>query len=509
MSSAGAPRAARILALAIGLVYVAVFLLVALGRIGYPFELEWMEGGAIAHVQRILAGQALYVPPSLDFVPFIYSPLYFYLSAGPSAVLGVGFVPLRLVSLVAALGCLVLIYLHVKRETGDRPAALLSACLFAAIYEISGAWLDLARVDSLFLLFLLAAIYALRAPASWSSQLAAGLLLSLSFLTKQTALVAGAPLMLWALWFRRRLSLWFIGPVIGIIGLTTLLLDLAHDGWYAYYLFQPSQDPGVPRVLLTFWTEDLLAQLPVALLLVVAYFWGRLAGDRREAVAFYVLLAVGTLGASWFSRLRSGGYLNVLLPAYACLSLLFGLGAHRLLETIRKRGGPRSSWLETAVYAAVAVQLALLAYDPRRLVPSPDDLRAGNECVAKIAEFDGEVYVPFHAYLADRAGKRAWGSGNAGGDVFRSGDNPTSRALVGEIRLALREQRFAAILLDDSVLIQWSGFWPLFRDDLDRFYTVSGPVFERDDVFWPTTGTPTRPELILIPAGAGERPEPD
>ena len=70
MSSAGAPRAARILALAIGLVYVAVFLLVALGRIGYPFELEWMEGGAIAHVQRILAGQALYVPPSLDFVPF-------------------------------------------------------------------------------------------------------------------------------------------------------------------------------------------------------------------------------------------------------------------------------------------------------------------------------------------------------------------------------------------------------------------------------------------------------
>ena len=57
------------------------FVAIALLRIGYPFELEWMEGSMVAHIARVVAGQPLYVSPTLAFTPFAYPPLYFEVSA--------------------------------------------------------------------------------------------------------------------------------------------------------------------------------------------------------------------------------------------------------------------------------------------------------------------------------------------------------------------------------------------------------------------------------------------
>ncbi|MFH1143060.1 MAG: hypothetical protein V1774_00780, partial [Candidatus Eisenbacteria bacterium] len=41
--------------------FLLLYLLVALQRIAYPWELEWMEGGLVDHVQRIVNGQGIYV----------------------------------------------------------------------------------------------------------------------------------------------------------------------------------------------------------------------------------------------------------------------------------------------------------------------------------------------------------------------------------------------------------------------------------------------------------------
>ena len=196
-----ATKALDALVLAVGLLSLGVFLYVVLRRIGYPFELEWMEGGGVDHVRRILAGEKIYVAPSVEFVPFIYTPLYFYLSAALCAVLGTGFVPLRLLSVASSLGCLVVIFLYARRLAGSWRPALISACFFAACYELGGAWLDLARVDSLFLFFLLLAVHVQRAATTRSSFLLAGLLLSLAVLTKQTAIVIALPILAHALLF--------------------------------------------------------------------------------------------------------------------------------------------------------------------------------------------------------------------------------------------------------------------------------------------------------------------
>ena len=99
------------------LVPIVIYLHVALCQLGYPFELEWMEGGAVEMVGRVLHGQALYVAPSLHYVPYTYPPLYFWMSALVAKMTGLSFLPLRLVSLVSSVGCFGLLFWMVKRET--------------------------------------------------------------------------------------------------------------------------------------------------------------------------------------------------------------------------------------------------------------------------------------------------------------------------------------------------------------------------------------------------------
>lgn len=74
----GLARAALVV-LAAG--FVALWGAAAVLRVLYPFELEWMEGATVEHVLRVMEGRPLYVEPSLEFVPFVYTPLYAWLGA--------------------------------------------------------------------------------------------------------------------------------------------------------------------------------------------------------------------------------------------------------------------------------------------------------------------------------------------------------------------------------------------------------------------------------------------
>ena len=122
---------------------------VMLSRMAYPFELEWMEGGSLVHVWRILNGLPLYTPPSIDFMPFIYQPFYYVVSAFFALFTGFSFLPLRLVSALSTLLVIILLYRFTTRETGDRWLGVIAAGLFAGTFRLVGAWFDIARVDML------------------------------------------------------------------------------------------------------------------------------------------------------------------------------------------------------------------------------------------------------------------------------------------------------------------------------------------------------------------------
>ena len=312
-----APRAARLAAALAGLVAIAAYVLIALRRLDYPFALEQLEGNSLVEVHRILAGQALYPAPSVGYVPDGYPPLYFYVSAAVARVLGASYLTLRLVSLASSLACFALLARLVQRETGSIAAGTGAAGVFAATYFAAGDWMDIGRVDSLFLALSIGALYALRWMRGTPGAIAAGTLLAAAALTKQTGLaeLVAVPAVL-LLGPRRGLARVAALTAVAVLGLSTLVLRLT-NGWYTYYIFKQMSGQSLTAGNFGwFWTA-----LATAMGLAAC---SALIGTRRvpgELLAGCAALSVG----GYATLVHSGGAINDLLPAYLAVALLAGL----------------------------------------------------------------------------------------------------------------------------------------------------------------------------------------
>lgn len=529
--STAAPRRDRLveilwyLPVAAGVLFILAYAAISLVRARYPYHLEWMEGGSLHHVQWILEGHPLYARPSLLFTPYTYPPLYYYVSAGAAALLGDGFFPLRLVSVLSSLGCFGVLFLIVRRETGSAAAAVLAAALFAATFRIGGAWFDLARVDSLFLLLLLAGVYCVRFGASNRAAVAAAALLTLACLTKQTALAVIPALALGSLVLRPRWSLRFLAALAALGGLAALLLTWRYGGWFRFYVIDlPAGLQFIDLPVSTFLRRDVLASLWIALAIGLAGLaslgW---RPARRRAAAFYFLLGAGVFVAAYVGRNKLGGFLNALQPVHAYLALLLGLAAGELRAWLRRppaeaeaggRGALRQA-LAAGLCLAILGQLALLAYDPRLQLPSRSDRGAGDRLVALLRSVEGEVLAPEFNYLPTLAGKRAHAHAIATWDVMRSGHRELGRELLHEQEAAMSDGRFAAILLAQEEPGDWLQSYSRrrityrligkprdgsFLDRGMRWEVRAGtdqPSYGPDqDVFLPLIGYQVRPELF-------------
>ena len=276
------PQLLRYALFSIAVAYLVIYLWMVYYRIRYPFDLEWIEGGMVNQVQRLLHGQSMYVAPAINFVPFLYPPVYFYFSALASLIFGIGLFPLRLVSFLASLVSFTTIFLIVRAETKNWWARILSTGLFAATFRVTGAWLDIARVDSLFLALWLLFIYFVRGRKSLGYAVLAGLLAALAYLTKQTALIACVPILVYLFWCNWKFALTCLGVAALTIGITTLVMNHASAGWYSYYVFGllSQQTEWLPQEFLTFWKDDLLVHLPLAILFATFFLIGRPKQDR-------------------------------------------------------------------------------------------------------------------------------------------------------------------------------------------------------------------------------------
>jgi len=492
-------RLARVLEyalLAISGLYVLAYMAVAVRRMGYPFEVEWVEGGSLDQIRRLAAGQGLYVRPSPNYVPFVYAPLYYYLSAAAAKVIGVSFAPLRLVSFLASLGSLAVICLLVRRETGSWKAGALSAGLFAATYGLAGASFDMARVDMWFTFAALLVVYAVRWANTWWSYGGAGLLLAVALLSKQTALGTSAPLALYALYKSRRYgALLVLGAVVPVV-IVSLILDHSSGGWYSYFVFRLPQQHGLNHSLLfSIWRSELLAPLPVACVLGGLFVLGVLSSLGRERWLFYALASACMIGGGYLARAALGSGKNAWLPAYAMLAILFGLGMHQALGLVRTALPDKRAALEVCFLALGLAQFLILAYNPASRVPGPRDWAAGQALVERIRQMPGEVLIPFHGYLASLAGKGSspqWvGLGELYG-AFGGHETPEGSALREEFRQAIREQRYSAILLDRN--------WWLCQEEIDRYYVRRGPVFAPgEQPLWTVPGERLWPNWIYVP----------
>jgi hypothetical protein len=465
---------------------IAVFFVVAGIRLPYPFELVWLEGDALDHVRRLRCGAPLFVPPSLDWIPSIYAPLYYVVSAGVSFVTGVALPTLRLVSVAATAATLVLLYRFVLRETAGREFALLAAGLFAATYSRSGAWLDAGRGDSLYVALALGGLCALRTGSGPSSALLAGALLCLSVLTKQTALVIAIPATLGAIAGHRSRGVLFTATWIAGTVVVFAALHAATDGWSTFYLSGvPSRHTIEPSMWVHFWTQDILAPFAVTCGLAVHYalFPPHSLACRERRLDLGI--AAGLLACAWAGRLNRGGGPNVLMPAHALLAAAFGLGAANLRGRLAISGDPARALVLASVLCLF--QFALLAYNPLRHLPLPEVREAGEASLETVRGIDGDVYIPQHGYMAGLVGKREFANrvalqelaGEFGGEV-----RPEAERVIAELRDAIVRRRFSAIILHGR---------GRFRDEIMGSYRPAA------ELRVPILGKETRRAFVYIP----------
>ncbi|MGH7197396.1 MAG: ArnT family glycosyltransferase [Candidatus Omnitrophota bacterium] len=475
----------RFLLLAAAFWYLAAYLAVAFFRMAYPFDLGTLDGFSVDIVLRILSGQKIYVSPSLEYAPPIYSFLYYYISALVSKMTGAGFLPLRLVSFVSSMGSFAVVYFFVKRETGNRFAAFIAVCFFAAAFEICGTF-DAARVDSLYVLLLFMSLYFIRFSQTAKGAVLAGFLLALSFFAKQSALVFFFPMLLYGFLKDRRLGFYFAGAFLAITVVTSLLLNVIHQGWYGYFLFTlPAQHARAFGDLSGALIYEIVQPMPVALLVALSCLILPKGGMPRDRFLFYPLAALG-MAISLSLIVHVGSSVNSLYPFCGMLSIFFGVGIanlHKWIQSVPGVGKQKLLW--AAICLLCLFQFIRLWFNPLVYAPSGRTIEEGWRFISMMKNVEGDVYAPFHGYLPLLAGKKSFAHQSGVWDILRGQDGPIQEGLLKEIREAFRQKKFGAIFLWEDAdparkrqLEPYSYYW-WEKTGMDEFYVRLGPVYRQ------------------------------
>ncbi len=442
--------------------HIFVLSMVCIGRVIYPFHLDWIEGAHVDVVARILEGRSIYVAPTLDYIPFIYTPFFFWVSALTAKITGLGFLPLRLVSILSSFLSLYLIHRIIHRQSGSLLAGVLGAGLMAATYKISGSSMDIGRIDALSMLLLLGGVNALHAQKNAGVVFGAGILFGLAYMTKQLAALPILGLSLYIILTRsKHLFAWILGGVITVGGLS-LFLQWQSEGWYGYYTFE------LPRMvtkyfvtewIVRFWTNDLWKFLAIP---TIASFFYIAFGKRR---LFFFLTFISMLIGSFLVRSNDGGSPNALLPIYSIISILFGLSFSKL-QTTR---------LKPVISILAIIALCMPAFNPIKQIPNASDRIMGQKILSVMKSTPGSLYAPRYGYLPRMVNKTPNAHRSVLADLIRT-DKTKSKSIRQEIKQVFKNQEYAAILCQSD----------LFPEVIQKYYVgVEDIPLVHSRFWWP------------------------
>jgi hypothetical protein len=515
-------KAWRAAALALAAYFGGALLFAFARRLSYPYDLEWMEGGMLCHALRLVEHQPIYGAPSVDFIPYLYTPGYPVLIFILSKIFGLGYLLGRAVSILAFAATLLLGYVYARREGGSRATAAVAMAIPCAAFVPTGAFYDLARPDSLFLALVTAALligwWGRRSHAAGA---AAALLMIAGFFTKQTAapfmLVLGLALLVAS----PRVAVTY-GLTLAAVGLPSLWLEnRASHGWFWTYVSVMHRKHAFhPARAFVLTPSRLLLLLGPAILTVP---WA-VSRRRTPGLIYAAYIAVAGIGAACISYGTQWAYVNALIPGVVLPAIAIGAASGRLLAgdgaangAAHRLGTTNPRPLDGApprnrpavVFLLLSLSLlcapgglhALVArvtprawrfdsdagtgYDPRPQLPTARDRQAGDALIARLRAVDGDVLIPFHPFYATLAGKRAYLHRMGVLDLWGAG-MPSPAGLEH----ALVEHRFALAVFDDKMDGNWP-MWPGLQANYHTLEEIDGPHM--------VTGAPTHPKYVMVP----------
>ena len=366
-----------------------------------PFALELMESSVLQHVLRALHHQPIYAAARPGFVPFAYNPLYYYAVLPLVGLFGPGLFALRLLAVLGALGATLVVHVAVSGRTGSRWWGLMAAGLFAAAYHTMDSYLDMAHSDSLMIFAALLGTWLIGRHRSRAGDWAGLLVLIAAFWFKQHGAffaLGGALYLTWRDGWRRSWGYWaallLLGPALYVFAGPALF----GPGFHFYTWDVPRHwsrlDAGTLVRLLTYFGRWYVV------LLVSAAVWfvrrGRTDGRQApDALAFQLPFAILT---AFQGALDAGSSDNVFIGLGTWLILAGTLGIHALGRRTGPAGGPRLARL------ALLCSFALLAYDPRSVLPPPGAVGKYEELRRLVRALPGSTYAPDIGPLPDAPG---------------------------------------------------------------------------------------------------------
>lgn len=432
-------------------VFIVLFLFLSAKRMAYSGEIEWMEGSIIEHAERVYDGSQLYTAPSIEFVNWLYQPLYYYATAAVMEFTGVSYLAGRLVSFLSAIAVCILAAMIVRRYTKDWTRSLIAVGLIAASYHWTGYTFDIARIDALHILLVVAGVALLQKPTHIWIVAASALFFALAFFTKQQALFYLVPAVVWLFVTSKRSALVFVIAYCALIGLGTWFLTSVNGSWYWYYVYTvPASKAGSFRIIdaLMFVPDYLGSAFTIGNVVIAAWLSlkrkqlrGLLTSFRGCLLLFYVASVI-QLAMHLGDALS---YKNVAVPYAVFFALVFTLAACDLFAEYQTR-----EHITKALYGLVAAQFLIMGYNPLSeplVFIKPWHEEVYREFIEEVRQIPGNVRLARHAYLPRLAGKQSYANELSLYDVSTVGDT-TSKRLASDWERAHREGKFDYILTD-------------------------------------------------------------
>lgn len=401
----------------------------------------------LTQISRIVNGRPLYTAPTIYYVPWLYEPLYYYVSALIASVVGVSFQAVRIPSILSTVGILIIVFIVVRRETGKTFYGIAAIGLYLAAYGKTEYVFVMARLDPLFNILLVASFVIIYYSRTNRSIILGALLLALSYFTKQTALVF-APAIVLYLWRARgwKPALFFAGACTLFVLGGIVILDKIYDGWFTYYTLLVPRGKGktlrwgyaingfFAYLLLRCWLVT-----TVTLFLPIKTYFSK--NDEGNATHFFGFFFANSLLAGFLGILNMGGGHNVFLPTAAACALFLPIFVHQL--SLQHKLFRIKLWL---IPIQIALLIALAWKDPRNIARTIDKSNQ-EEFSRDIESMSGEVWIAYHGYTEKYTHKTEYADINALQDVLLV-DDSASHILQHELDTALLHKHWSFIISD-------------------------------------------------------------
>ena len=325
-----------------------------------------MEGTILQHVARAAHGLPVYPAPAPGYVALAYNPLYYYLCAPVTWVLGLNLPALRLVAIAGMAGSGAVIYATVRGWTRSQWWGLIGLGLFATAYRVMDAYLDTAHSDSWLLCSALLGTYVIDQATTRAGRIAGAIILVLSFWFKQHgALFAlgGVGFLTFRDGWRASLPAWAVVALFGVVAYVAAVQWPFGPAFHYFTWDVPSRWSTVnagAAVRLARFTARSYLPLFAASLIPLARVWRKQAPLRIWHVQWCCAAASALQGA-----LDAGSSDNVFIPFGAFVIILGTVG---LAECVRANAG---AWTQAAQPVAVAAAFIPLIYAPQTVILSP------------------------------------------------------------------------------------------------------------------------------------------